>query len=333
LSGGHGSFMPWTYPPQFDVVLAPFGLIPVGAAYALFVGATFTFYVVVLRATAGNNFLLLLVVFLPAIQVTMACGQNGFLTAGLIGLVCLFFEDRPILAGLALGLMVIKPHLAIAFGTYAVLKRSWIVVVTAAAVLLTSSAMCTAVFGVQIWTDLLASFRDSSVFLEQGYYPLYRMISAYAALRTAGLSAWAAFLGQLIVAFLVLGVVAFSVFRRMPSRVSLGLTAAVSVCISPYAYDYDFLIFGIGMALLVPRLIENTSDGERSIIYASLIVIGSYGNLRSSLLGDSYEGSYLDVLSVGGFLLVALSILFSLVLLRGGEDRAAATLSGSTAAS
>ena len=140
--------------------LHPFGLIPVGAAYFLFVGATFAFYVVVLRATAGNNFLLLLVVFLPAIQVTMACGQNGFLTAGLIGLVCLFFEDRPILAGLALGLMVIKPHLAIAFGAYAILRRSWIVVATAAAVLLASSVICTAMFGVQIWTDLLQSFRD-----------------------------------------------------------------------------------------------------------------------------------------------------------------------------
>ena len=86
------------------------------------------------------------------------------------------------------------------------------------------------------------------------------------------------------------------------------------------------------MALLIPRLIENTSDGERSIIYASLIVIGAYGNLRSSLLGDLYAGSYLDVLSVGGFLLIALLILFSLALLRGSEVRAAAP-SGTTAAS
>ncbi|WP_163161144.1 hypothetical protein [Bradyrhizobium uaiense] len=28
-SGGHDSFMPWTYPPQFSLLLAPFALIPI----------------------------------------------------------------------------------------------------------------------------------------------------------------------------------------------------------------------------------------------------------------------------------------------------------------
>src|SRR5262245_5386935 len=27
-SGGLTSFMPWTYPPQFDLLLAPFGVLP-----------------------------------------------------------------------------------------------------------------------------------------------------------------------------------------------------------------------------------------------------------------------------------------------------------------
>jgi hypothetical protein len=331
-SGGHGSFMPWTYPPQFDLLLAPFGLIPLGLAYVMFVGATFAFYAVVLRAVAGNNFVLLLIMFLPTIEVTMACGQNGFLTAGLIGLVCLFFEDRPIVAGLALGLMVIKPHLAIAFAVHALLKRSWTVVATAAAVVLASSAICTAVLGVQIWADSLQSIRDSSTFLQQGYYPLFRMISVYAALRTAGLSVSVAFLGQIVAAIFALGLVAFFVFRKMPLRESLGLTAALSVCISPYAYDYDFLIFGMGMAILLPRLQEKTSAGERSIIYAAPMLIGAYGNLRSSLLGNSYDGSYVDVFSVGGFVLVPLLVLFVLPLLRRNEDRAAPSLSVRTVA-
>jgi hypothetical protein len=326
-SAGHGSFMPWTYPPQFDLLLAPFGLMPIGAAYFLFVGATFTFYVVVLRAIAGSHFVLLLIVLFPTLEVTMACGQNGFFTGGLIGLVCLFFEDRPIVAGLSLGLMVVKPHLAVAFATYAILKRSWIVVATAAAVVLTSSAICTAVFGAQIWSDFLQSVRDASIFLEQGNYPLFRMISVYAALRTSGLSASAAFVGQSIVALLVLGLVVLAVFRRMPLRTSLGLTAALSVYISPYAYDYDLPIFGIGLAMLLPTIQATTSQRERTIIYAAPMVIGAYGNLRSGLLGTSYSASYIDVFSVGGFVLVALMALIILALLRNPEDRTVPSLS------
>ena len=84
-SGGADSFMPWTYPPQFDLLLAPFGLIPVWLAYFLFTSLTLVFFLFVLRSIAGADFLLALIVLFPAMQVTMACGQNGFLTAGLIG--------------------------------------------------------------------------------------------------------------------------------------------------------------------------------------------------------------------------------------------------------
>jgi hypothetical protein len=328
VSSGVTSFMPWTYPPQFSLFLAPLALVPTGVAYFLFIAATLAFYLVVLRSIAGCNFVLLLIILFPAMAITMACGQNGFLMAGLFGLVCLLLEERPILAGLALGLMIIKPHLAVAIGAYCILRRCWIVVMTAGAVVLISSALCTAVFGVKIWTGLLQSVRDSSAFLEQGYYPLYRMISFYAALRTAGLSAWAAFLGQGLVAILALGMVALALYRRMPTHLSLGLTAMLSVCVSPYAYDYDFLIFGIGLALLLPDLHKAAREGERGIIYAVPMLIGAYGTLQSSRLGTSYsEIQYLNLISIGGFAVVSLIALIFTILLRRSKTKPAQCLS------
>jgi hypothetical protein len=328
-SGGVTSFMPWTYPPQFSLLLAPLALVPTGVAYFLFIASTLAFYLLVLRSIAGSNFVLLLIILFPAMAVTMACGQNGFLMAGLFGLVCLLLEERPILAGLALGLMIIKPHLAVAIGIYCILRRCWIAVMTAGAVVLISSVICTAVFGVQIWTGLLQSVRDSSTFLEQGYYPLYRMISFYAALRTAGLSASAAFLGQGLVAALALGIVAVAVYRRMPTHVGLGLTAMVSACVSPYAYDYDFLIFGIGLALLLPELVKAAREGERGIIYAAPMLIGAYGTLQSSRLGTDYsEIQYLDLISIGGFAVVSLiGLVFMILLRRSKTDPAQSLLS------
>lgn len=315
--GAHDSFMPWTYPPQFSLLLAPFALIPVGVAYLLFTTSTLMVYLAVLRRIAGDHFVLVLIVFFPTIGITLACGQNGFLTGALIGLVCLFFEKRPILAGVALGFIIIKPHFAIAFALYALLRRAWIVVFTASAVVLVSSAVCTAVFGPQIWAALLQSVRDSSTFLMHGYYPLLRMISAYAALRTAGLSAEGAFLGQACVTALALGVVLISACRKMPARESLGLTAIVSVCISPYAYDYDFLIFAIGLALLLPTLLTNASEWERGVIYALPIPIGLFGYLRAIQIGTSHtKTTWLDILSIGGFAIVPLIAIIAGILLR-----------------
>ncbi|WP_354096927.1 glycosyltransferase family 87 protein [Bradyrhizobium sp. RT10b] len=113
--------MPWTYPPQFDLLVAPFALLPAGVAYLLFVTATLTIYLLTLRAIAGKNFAQIMVVMFPALAITVGCGQNGFLTGALIGLVCLNVERRQVLAGLALDAMVIKPHLALAAGVRSVI--------------------------------------------------------------------------------------------------------------------------------------------------------------------------------------------------------------------
>jgi Glycosyltransferase family 87 len=314
-SGGSDDFMPWTYPPQFDLLLAPFALMSTGTAYFLFTAATLVFYLIVLRSIAASHFVLALIVLLPAMEVTIACGQNGFLTAGLIGLVCLFIEERPIAAGLALGLMVIKPHLAITFAAYAILARRWIVVVTAGTVVLVSSLLCTLVFGPQIWAALMRSAHDSAIFLERGYYQLYRMISFYAALRTLGLSASAAFLGQAVVAACCLGIIAIAWYRQFPARCCLGLTAMLAVSISPYAYDYDLPIFGIGLALLLPELKRGAGEGERAFIYVAPMIVGAYGNLMAAGLGTSHKEG-VDMLSIGGLVLVALIPLNFVISLR-----------------
>jgi len=316
-SGGSDDFMPWTYPPQFDLLLAPLALMSTGPAYFLFMAATLSFYLIVLRSIAASHLVLALIILLPAMATTIACGQNGFLTAGLIGLVCLCFEERPVVAGLALGLMIIKPHLAITFAAYAILSRRWVVVVTAGAVVLASSVLCTLVFGPQIWAALLQSVHDSAIFLERGYYPLYRMISFYAALRTVRVPASAAFLGQTVVAACCLAIIAFACYRRFAVRWCLGLCAILAVSISPYAYDYDFTIFGIGLALLLAELKRGAGESERAFIYAAPMVIGAYGNLLAAGLGTSHRDLQgMDMLSIGGFVMLGLIPLIFAVALR-----------------
>ena len=49
---GATGFMPWTYPPQYDLLLAPFAFLPVGVGYLLFTAATLALYLVTLRAIA-----------------------------------------------------------------------------------------------------------------------------------------------------------------------------------------------------------------------------------------------------------------------------------------
>jgi hypothetical protein len=335
-SGGATSFMPWTYPPQFDLLLAPLGFLPGWAAYFIFMAATLSAYLVVLRAAAANHLAHVLVIAFPAIAINFACGQNGFLTGALIGMVCLNAKRRQVLAGLALGAMVIKPHLAIAVGVYMLLTRRWTAIGTAAIVVVASSLVCTLAFGPQVWTAWLGAIKESAGYLEQGRYPLFRMISVYASLHKAGLPPAVAFWGQVMVAGLALLAVGLAARRGPSPRFALGVAAIASVMISPYAYDYDLPIVAVGLALLLPDLFGIAGARERDVLYGLVLLVNCYGLLQSArLAADHATAADLDQYftpAVAGVLLFAVLAMLLRFLLRarqpdasGGVIRFAAT--------
>ncbi|MCP3463613.1 glycosyltransferase family 87 protein [Bradyrhizobium sp. CCGUVB23] len=281
-AGGTTGVMPWTYPPQFDLLLAPLALLPVGAAYLLFTAVTLALYLVTLRAIARENLVQVLIISFPALAVTIGCGQNGFLTGALIGLFCLTLQKRPVLAGLALGAMVIKPHLAIAAAVYLLATRRWTAITAAVTVVLVSSLVCTLIFGPQIWSALIGSVKESASYLDQGHYQLFRMISAFAALHTAGIPAAGDFWAQVGVAALALLAVVLGAYRAISPAFALGVTAMASVMISPYAYDYDLPILGIGLALALPDLARIATPRERSTLFGLILLAGAYGLVLST---------------------------------------------------
>jgi hypothetical protein len=325
-AGGTTGVMPWTYPPQFDLLVAPLALLPGWAAYLVFTTITLAAYLMVLRAIAGHNLALVLVVFFPAIAITVGIGQNGLLTGALIGLVCINAERRPVLSGIGLGMMVIKPHLAVAAGIYMLLTRNWRAVMTAAIVVAASALVCTLAFGPQIWIAWLGSIREAASYLEEGRYQLFRMIAAYAALYQAGLPPAGAFWGQMAMAGLALVTVALAAARGPSPRFALGIVAVASVMISPYAYDYDLPIVGIGLALLLPELSGLASPRERGIIYGLLLLTNAYGLLQSARLSAASVGaSGLErtmTPAVGGFALMAVLAMLLWLMLRDARPAA-----------
>ncbi|MDE2378569.1 glycosyltransferase family 87 protein [Bradyrhizobium sp.] len=317
-AGGATGAMPWTYPPQFDLLLAPLAYLPLWGAYLSFTAATLALYLATLRAIAGDRFAHVLVVVFPALAITIGCGQNGFLTGALIGLFCLNAQRREtssqLLAGLALGAMVIKPHLAIAASVYLLATRRWTAVAASAAVVLTSSAICTLTFGPAIWTALLGSIKESADFLDRGSYQLFRMISTYAAFYMAGVPAAGAIWAQAIVAMLALLTVVLAVVRGPSPAAALGVTAMISVMISPYAYDYDLPMVGVGLVLLLPDLAGIASPRERGTAYGLILVAGAYGLLQSTTrFGSSAP-------AVAGLAMMALLALLLKILLRDARQ-------------
>jgi hypothetical protein len=327
---GRGLFLPWAYPPQFDLLLAPLALLPLGVAYGLFTAGTLVIYLAITKLIAGECFALLWLALFPVIAITTASGQNGFLTGTLIGLTCLGMQTRNSLAGLPLGLLIIKPHLGIAFAVYALVTRRWGVVLVAATTVAATSAIATLILGPQVWPAFFRSLQGISLSLEHGEYPFFRMISFFATLRTFGLSAGVAIAGQLVSAAFALSVMCLGVRRGFETRQSLGLTAIATLLISPYSWDYDLPILGIGIALLLPTLMRLGSGREKVAIFGLTLFTSMYSLVQAGRLSIQY-GSNLAMmaddhlaLSVVGLTLAAILWLFWRILQNDNARRASA---------
>lgn len=310
-------FMPWTYPPPFNLVVGALSMLPLGWAYALFTLGTLSAYLLILRKIAGTGFALLFVVAFPTLAVTIACGQNGFLTGSLVGLASVMLMRGRAVAGVPLGLLIIKPHLGVPFGVMLLVKKRYRTVVVTALTALSLSALATVLLGLDIWPSFLEGVRQSKIFLSEGYYPQYRMVSIYATLRSLGAPMETAAIAQSAMSALVIWLTLRASLPGYTVRQAAGVAACGALLVSPYAYDYDLPIYIMGLALLLPDFVRHSTAIERFVLYSFTFVTGVFGLVQSRLnhAFDAY-----DPWTIAGFTLAICFLVVCRVVARGVRE-------------
>lgn len=284
---GTTAFMPWTYPPPFTLFVAGLASLPLGLSYALFAGLTLTSFVLVLRRIAGDHLPGVLLAMAPVLALGVMTGQNGFLTGALTGWFLTAFLARKPGAGLPLGLMVIKPHLAAGIALLTLAERRGRVIMVAAAVVAAALIVPTLVFGPAIWTAFADGVRESGAFLADGRYPMFRMTSLYAFALSLGLPAGAALLVQALGACAAIGLLLLAWRNRLsPHRLAASACAA-SLFVSPYCYDYDLCLLGLAIAFILPDLLARTRAWEQVALLTLCWAATGYGFAASYLRDGS----------------------------------------------
>lgn len=284
---GKNIWMPWSYPPQFNLVAMALTWLERGQSYGLFMLATLLPYLLVLRRIAGTWTSDALLLGMPALLITSAIGQNGFLTGTLMGLFVLGWQRNRGWAGVPLGLMVIKPHLALGAGVLALVSGRWAVVLWSFATIAATSALATWVFGPGVWQAFLDGTAIASEGMKNGYYPMYRMTSVYAFLATLHVGAAVALAAQIAMALVALGVIVRVSRLGWPASRVLGVTLVASLGVSPYSYDYDMPILIIGLALLLPDLAPRLSRLGRNGLFAFSWLCTGWGQFAALVLNDN----------------------------------------------
>jgi Glycosyltransferase family 87 len=298
--GGEGIFMPWTYPPHYDLVISFLAFGSRGLAYGVFISLTFVCYVFTLHRLAGKH-----------------VGQNGLLTGALAGLFCLAILRGGAVAGVPLGLMVIKPHLAIGFGVMVLVTQRWKVLLIGLAVVAIFSALATWAFGMDVWPAFLQSVPEAQRNMAEGNYLFFRMTSIYAALLMLGVSAGTAMITQAFVALAACAAILMARLKGMSPRQILGISCFATLAISPFNHDYDMMIMGTGLAVIVADLMERTNRAEKLVIFALSWLTCGWGMVINTIHYDEIVSATMTrYLSLGAFGHLSLFLFVCYILLR-----------------
>lgn len=287
---GTQSFMPWSYPPQFAFVVWILATLPQWLAYAVFIGTTLTAFIIIMHRIAGQHAGAALVSLFPACVIAIKCGQNGFLTASLLGWYCILFLRGSPWAGIPLGCMIIKPHLAIGAILIAILYKRWATVLLASTIVIASSLISTIIFGTEIWPHFLNGISESREFLKAGIYPLFRMVSIYSLFRSSDFSYLTSIILQITSGALAIAAIIYLIKIKTAAKYTLAASISLPFFLSPYVYDYDLVILSIAHALLISDLRLAPDRRTALLTLGSLWAASGYG-LMMSWAGSATHGT------------------------------------------
>ncbi|SDT05792.1 glycosyltransferase 87 family protein [Bradyrhizobium canariense] len=242
----------WHYPPPFLFVAALLAKFPYSVGFIGWAAASSVWYLAMMRVIVGRPFGLLLGAAFPVVLANTMVGQNGFLTAALVGGTLYLLPTRPMLSGICLGLLSYKPQYGALFPLVLIATSQWTVFITAGAVVAMMAVASWFAFGIESWQAFFHWMpMFSQAFFTEGRATWFKLQSVFGLVRFSGGSeqlAWA-----LQWAMTVTVAVAVVLLWRSRARYSLkaaGL-AAGTLLMTPYLFLYDLMVLAIPIALLV----------------------------------------------------------------------------------
>jgi hypothetical protein len=258
-------------------------MLPYVAAFLTWESATLAGCIAVVYLIVRRQPAISLMLASPFAAWNFLIGQNGFLTASLLGGSLLFLERRPMLAGVFIGCLTYKPQFGILFPVALIAARQWRACVSAALTAIFLAAASVAAFDVDAWVAFPRTlFAQSSEamfpspewgFLFQTVYGLIRVLHGGAALALVAQGA----------AAVGVGVIVWLVWRS-PVRYALkaATLSTAALIATPYALAYDLAAMAVPVAFLASDQIRcGLLRGEQTtmiaLFVASLAVIPTTG--------------------------------------------------------
>ena len=264
--GTETATMLWLYPPAWLVLILPFGYLPFFWGWLIFVLISLITFGLASRIPCrGLPGAWLLLLSSPVVLILLALGQNSLIFVSLFILAMeAMRRDQPVIAGLFIAAMTLKPHLGMAIPVALIAAGQWRVI--AWAVIGTAVIVATSLVwpGLDYWPALYTGITEGAAEVQASYLPSI-MATGYGTGVVIGLGREGAILLQAGVSlFAALGL-AWLWRERSAWDLKVAGLAFTIILITPYAIYYE-LVFAVVGVLYLAR--AGVLTGRLGALYA-----------------------------------------------------------------
>jgi alpha-1,2-mannosyltransferase len=276
LAAQHAAFpgsrlrLPWNYPPTFQLMLMPFGVLPYAVAWLIWSCVLYGCYALLTRRLVDDPLEFGFLLLAPGAAVNLFVGQNGILSAVLMGTGVLLLGSRPIIAGILLGMMAYKPQFAVLI-PLALLAgkefRALAAAIVSQAALMLLSAM---VLSTGPWLAFLQRITHASTVFSSSSSDWRGIPSVMILARTLGMSEMSSTFCHWTVAALASILVVWTWLKTGSAALRLATLATATVLVTPYLRGYDMVLLVLPAAALMS--LARLGIAEKAVILCAWLM-------------------------------------------------------------
>ncbi len=271
----------WSYPPHYLFFIIPLGYLSYFAAMTAFLASGFAIFTLSARAYLGGLDAKKLALLIPFSVCILFSTQNGFITGALFLLALHWRDHRPVLAGIMLGLLTIKPQLGLLLPVLFLLEKRYLAIFSASVTCALAIFVSILVFG---WDNWLGYIQYNLPYMKivmwewQGSF-LKLMPSWFASMRVWGAESATALAAHMLFALAALSVTAL--YRKNLSTIAQRsiVVTLLTFLVMPYFYVYD-----VGPLVVVSAAILSRQISERVGFLSSMVALLPLACLPMGLL-------------------------------------------------
>lgn len=244
----------WLYPPTFAVLLAPLTTADYLLSLTLFSVSGLLLLALAMQRIAPPARVLPALMLSPAVFINLSNGQNAAFTAAIAAMSLGMMNRHPLMAGMLLGMLTVKPQLALPLLLLILLHREYLVFTGAILSATLLAVLSVALYGTAAWPAWLEALQLANRLNTDGQLPWHKMSSLFSFVMAIGCSA---VLAQSIQALFSLTILMWTWRRfRHPASRHLRYAAWCAACLtlSPHLFNYDMLWLVLCMAWLATSM-------------------------------------------------------------------------------